>query len=224
MSQNVNNKYLLNSPFAVWVVIFHIFFTICLILTTIPGEWIIAWSTFCLFFIIGHIMQTLLATCRTNKFFFNSQKKMFLNDCSLHWLYSQPFSHILLGWQWELWSYNCALHIQKLKYRIKLWYSLVLVIELLFKQSVIATMHSLRRKFICNIIKKLSLQYTQSMQVKWPISSVALVLTHISACSSMSNSGWEDDNWLADKYFKLNWPLYLSVIHLKSFSASSSSV
>ena len=159
-----------------------------------------------------------------NILFLNSQKKMFLNDRSLHLLYSLPSWHILLGWQWELWSYDCALHIQKLKNRVKLWYSQVFVIELFFKQSVIATMQSVRMKLICHIIKKLPLQYTQSTQVRRPISSVALVLTHISAHSSMSNSGWEDDNWLVVEYFKLNWPLYLSVICSKSFSASSSSV
>ena len=70
----------------------------------------------------------------------------------------------------------------------------------------------------------LPLQYTHRTQVKWPINSLAFVRTHISDFSSKSRTGWEADNWLAELHFKLNCPLYLSVIFSYTFSASSSSV
>ena len=69
----------------------------------------------------------------------------------------------------------------------------------------------------------LPLQYTHT-HVQWPINSVALVLMQISDFSSKSSSGWEAESLLAVLYFKLNCPLYLSVIASNTFSASSVSV
>ena len=70
----------------------------------------------------------------------------------------------------------------------------------------------------------LPLQYTHKTHVKWPINSVTLVLMQISDFSSKSSSVWEAEIWQAVLYFKLNWPLYLSVIASNTSSASSVSV
>ena len=74
--------------------------------------------------------------------------------------------------------------------------------------------------------KKISLTIVihHKTHVKQPINSVTLVLMQIFDFSSKSSSGWEAEIWLGVLYFKLNWPLYLSVIASNTFSASSVSV